>query len=285
MPKLPTYPAGRALNRVPLRRLLDLLALTAVALPLVALAPAGADVAKDVVVPTVTPIVAPVDGPWDVTVRDGDVAVRGVTTARTIDEVLMGLGMTRGPLDRVEPDPSVVAVGTTPLRLVRVDLDRELRELELQPSVISIPDPDLPRGRVEVVREGSTGLIIETALVLHVDGEVEARLIVARTLVQRPVDHIRRVGTREVREGTVWDALARCESSGRWHVVRRVNEQLSYYGGLQFDPRTWDAFRPVDFPVLASDATREQQIQVAERVLAAQGWGAWPSCSLRLGLR
>lgn len=288
MPKLPTSPAVRASIGAPLRRLLDLLALTAVALSLVALAPAGADVEA-----TVIAIAPPADAPWDITVRDGDVAVRGVTTARTVDEALMGLGLERGPLDRVESDPGLMtdlmpdlmAGGTTPLRLVRVDLDREYREVELAVDVVSIPDPDMLRGYVEVVREGRAGLATETSLVLHVDGEVEARLIVERTVVRLPIHRIQRVGTREVHGGTVWDALARCESSSRWDVVRRVNAQLSYYGGLQFDPRTWDAFRPADFPALASEATREQQILVAERVLAAQGWDAWPSCSKRLGLR
>jgi resuscitation-promoting factor RpfB len=288
MPKLPTLPAERAPNRAPLRRLLDLLALTAVALPLVALAPAGADMD-----PTVTSRVAelvaltepPPDAPWDVTVRDGGTVVRGVTTARTVDEALLGLGLIRGPLDRVEPDPSVLAEGTTPLRLVRVDLEGERREVEVQEAVVSIPDPDLLRGLVEVVREGRAGSVVETALVLRVDGELDARLVIDRTVVRTPVDRIQRVGTREFRGGTVWDALARCEASGRWDVIRRVNDRLSYYGGLQFDPRTWDAFRPIDFPALASDATREQQILVAERVLAAQGWSAWPACSQRLGLR
>jgi hypothetical protein len=287
MPKLPTSPAERAPHRAPLRRLLSLLALTAVALPLVALAPAGDDVGPTPVAQTVAPVAfaSPPDAPWDVTVRDGDVAVRGVTTARTVEEALLGLGMTRGPLDRVEPDTSRPAEDTTTLRIVRVDLERERREVEVPESVVTIPDPDLLRGYVEVVQEGRSGLVVETALVLHVDGELDARLVVDRTVVRSPVDRIQRVGTREVRGGTVWDALARCEASGRWDVVRRVNDRLSYYGGLQFDPRTWDAFRPGDFPAFASDATREQQILVAERVLAAQGWNAWPACSQRLGLR
>ena len=64
-----------------------------------------------------------------------------------------------------------------------------------------------------------------------------------------------------------------------------MNSRVSYHGGLQFDARTWSAYRPEGFPALASEATREQQIEVAERVLARQGWGAWPACSRRLGLR
>jgi hypothetical protein len=67
--------------------------------------------------------------------------------------------------------------------------------------------------------------------------------------------------------------------------VRRFPSGLAYYGGLQFHPDTWNRNRPADFPAFASDATREQQIQVAERVQQRQGWGAWPACARRLGLR
>jgi len=271
MPKPPTSPAGRAPVRAHPRRLHTLLALTAVALPLVALAPADA--------------VVPGDAPWDVTVIEGDVAVRGMTTARTLDEALEGLGFVRGPFDRIELAPIRLADGTTPLRLVRVELDRETHAVELPMEVILIEDPDLLRGLAEVVREGRPGIAIATELVLRVEGEVESRLTVQRIISQPAIDRIERVGTREEPRSTVWDALARCESSGRWDVVREVSESISYHGGLQFDSRTWNAFRPAAFPELASQATREQQIAVGERVLDAQGWKAWPACSKRLGLR
>lgn len=54
---------------------------------------------------------------------------------------------------------------------------------------------------------------------------------------------------------------------------------------MQFLPETWDAFAPDGFPDAAYDATRVEQIAVAELVLDAQGWGAWPACSRTLGLR
>lgn len=78
----------------------------------------------------------------------------------------------------------------------------------------------------------------------------------------------------------VWDRLAECESSGNW----AINTGNGYSGGLQFSPSTWDGFRPSSYPSDAFQASREQQILVAERVLASQGWGAWPACSRRLGL-
>ena len=80
--------------------------------------------------------------------------------------------------------------------------------------------------------------------------------------------------------GSTWDRLARCESGGNWHI----NTGNGYYGGLQFDRSTWRAYGGGRFAALPHLASRQAQIIVAERVLAKQGWHAWPSCSRRLGL-
>ncbi|MFC5995891.1 transglycosylase family protein [Pseudonocardia hispaniensis] len=85
-------------------------------------------------------------------------------------------------------------------------------------------------------------------------------------------------GTANAAPASVWDRLAQCESSGNW----AINTGNGFSGGLQFTPSTWRAFGGTG---LAHNASREQQIAVAERVLAVQGWGAWPACSSKLGLR
>ncbi len=77
-----------------------------------------------------------------------------------------------------------------------------------------------------------------------------------------------------------WDRLAQCESGGNW----AINTGNGYYGGLQFSASTWQAYGGGEFAPTANLATREQQIAIAERTLAAQGWGAWPACSASLGL-
>ena len=77
-----------------------------------------------------------------------------------------------------------------------------------------------------------------------------------------------------------WDAIAACESGGNWSI----NTGNGYYGGLQFSASTWRAYGGGEFAPNAHQATREQQIVVAERTLASQGWGAWPACSRKLGL-
>jgi resuscitation-promoting factor RpfE len=76
-----------------------------------------------------------------------------------------------------------------------------------------------------------------------------------------------------------WDAVAACESGGNWSI----NTGNGYYGGLQFDLHTWTAYGGGQYASLPSGASREQQIAVAEKVKAAQGWGAWPVCSVKAG--
>ncbi|OBB06212.1 transglycosylase [Mycolicibacterium fortuitum] len=73
-----------------------------------------------------------------------------------------------------------------------------------------------------------------------------------------------------------WDAIADCESGGNW----ATDTGNGAYGGLQFKPTTWAAHGGIGSPASAS---REEQIRVAENVLATQGIGAWPKCGARGG--
>ncbi|MFD5636918.1 transglycosylase family protein [Streptomyces sp. NPDC127077] len=78
-----------------------------------------------------------------------------------------------------------------------------------------------------------------------------------------------------------WTCLAECESGGRWHI----NTGNGFYGGLQFWQPTWVAFGGLAYAPRADLATRAQQIKVAKKVQAVQGWGAWPECSRTYGLQ
>jgi LysM repeat protein len=87
-----------------------------------------------------------------------------------------------------------------------------------------------------------------------------------------------RVVSAPVASGSVWDQLAQCEAGGNW----AINTGNGYYGGLQFTISSWQAVGGSGLP---SDASREEQIQRGEMLLARQGWGAWPACTAKLGLR
>lgn len=83
--------------------------------------------------------------------------------------------------------------------------------------------------------------------------------------------------TAGARAGVDWDAIARCESGGRWNA----DTGNGYYGGLQFDAATWRSNGGLDYAPRADRATREQQIAVAEHLQARRGLAPWPACGAR----
>ncbi|MFF2077589.1 transglycosylase family protein [Kitasatospora sp. NPDC058162] len=88
-------------------------------------------------------------------------------------------------------------------------------------------------------------------------------------------------GTASAASVTTWDRVAMCESTGNWSIV---SANGLYYGGLQFSSSTWKAYGGTDYAPQANLATKYQQIAIAEKVLADQGPGAWPVCSVKAGL-
>ncbi|MCX4620581.1 transglycosylase family protein [Streptomyces albogriseolus] len=85
-------------------------------------------------------------------------------------------------------------------------------------------------------------------------------------------------GTASAATASEWDAVAQCESGGNWSI----NTGNGYYGGLQFSASTWAAYGGTQYAATADQATKAQQIEIAEKVLAGQGKGAWPVCGTGL---
>src|SRR3954447_6353880 len=81
-------------------------------------------------------------------------------------------------------------------------------------------------------------------------------------------------GNASAATASEWDTVAACESGGNWSI----NTGNGSYGGLQFSASTWAAYGGTAFASTADKAGKAQQIQVAEKVLASQGKGAWPVC-------
>lgn len=96
-----------------------------------------------------------------------------------------------------------------------------------------------------------------------------ARMAVAGAVVATPI------AVSAPANAADWDALAQCESSGNWSA----NTGNGFSGGLQFTQSTWKAYGGGQYASNAKDASREEQIQVAQKVLQAQGTKAWPGCS------
>ncbi|ULR51183.1 transglycosylase family protein [Streptomyces deccanensis] len=81
-------------------------------------------------------------------------------------------------------------------------------------------------------------------------------------------------GSASAATASEWDAVAQCESGGNWSI----NTGNGYYGGLQFSASTWAGYGGTKYASTADQATKAQQIEIAEKVLAGQGKGAWPVC-------
>ena len=86
-------------------------------------------------------------------------------------------------------------------------------------------------------------------------------------------------GTANADGGVDWDAVAACESGGNWGTATGNG----YYGGLQFTQSTWEGYGGTSYAPRADLASEAAQKTIANRVLASQGWGAWPVCSRDAG--
>jgi len=161
--------------------------------------------------------------------------------------------------------------------LDQVDQHTTVAENVLLPQTVLVEDATLPRDQLALRQEGVPGRVRTTVLVTTYDGEVVSSALVGDDVV-RPIDKVVAVGTNDEPPPGVWDRIARCESNGNWSI----NTGNGYYGGLQFDLRTWRAVGGTGLP---SAATRAEQIRRAEILRDRNGgYGAWPTCSRRLGL-
>ena len=133
---------------------------------------------------------------------------------------------------------------------------------------IERPDLIFPNQQVRIPEESE--VLPERAM-------PEPIAVAAPTEAVKPTRAARVSSAPAVSDGSEWDRLAACEAGGNW----ATNTGNGYYGGLQFSASSW---RGVGGSGLPSDASREEQIMRGQMLQARQGWGAWPSCSARLGL-
>ncbi|SDO24802.1 LysM domain-containing protein [Nakamurella panacisegetis] len=103
------------------------------------------------------------------------------------------------------------------------------------------------------------------------------RTVAAGVVIGTPM--IALAGTASAAPDSTWDAIAQCESTGNW----AINTGNGYYGGLQFSQSTWEAEGGTAYAARADLASKSEQIAIAEKTAASQGWGAWPVCSVQAG--
>ncbi|MGH3711703.1 MAG: resuscitation-promoting factor [Pseudonocardiaceae bacterium] len=222
------------------------------------------------------------------------------TTALTVDAALQQVGMrSRGMELSAEPSRRIPLEGMT--LVVRIAkpitlIDGDLPAKEIHSTALSVIDlltqQGVPLQDRDVVTPGRTapvlpGMTVQVTrvrdVVLAHGREAERKQLAPQELISTRPSRVRVGGAKgpTAAEGTVWDQLARCESGGNW----AANSGNGYYGGLQFDKATWSANGGSRFAPYPHQATREQQIAIAQQVRQARGnYHAWPTCSAKIGV-
>ena len=226
--------------------------------------------------------------PRTVTFVDGSGAPERITsTVGTVAALLAEKGVTLGVDDVSVPRGDTPLADGMTVQVVRNGVGEVLEVHKIAPPEETVDDPELPRGRREIVDKGRPG---EQTVVMRVhvqNGEEVRREQVRAGGTTPPRKRVVRVGTNDdVPPAAVapsagpgsWDALARCEAGGNW----ATNTGNGYYGGLQFNLGTWAAYGGTGRP---DQQSREAQIAVASRVRDDRGgYGSWPACARKLGL-
>lgn len=228
----------------------------------------------------------PVVSPRTVQLDDGG-QIRFVhLAAPNVAALLDAAGVPLQQRDSVVPAPSSPVVDGMQVRVTRIRVAKLTQRVPLAPNNQRIEDVTLNMSRQIVEDPGSPGTQDVTFAVSTVNGVETGRLPVANVVVSPARDGVLRVGAKPGTEvppvsnpGT-WDALARCEAGGNW----AINTGNGYFGGVQFDQNTWERSGGLRYAARADLATREEQIAIAEITRSRQGWGAWPTCSGRIGV-
>ncbi|MGO1974895.1 MAG: ubiquitin-like domain-containing protein [Propionibacteriaceae bacterium] len=232
------------------------------------------------------------------------------TTGQTVADALEAAKVHKDKDDKLSAKPTDKLTDGAKITYVKVDQKKVTKEHKISFGVQTKKSSSLAKGTTKVEREGKTGSQDVVSLQVKHDGKVVKTKKLSTKVTAKPSDKILLVGTKEkaptpkkkdssdsgsgsdsdsgsdsgggsgpaVPSGSVWDDLAQCEAGGNWSI----NTGNGFYGGLQFTKQTWSAFGGSGMP---HENSREAQIAVGKKVQAGQGWGAWPACASKLGLR
>ena len=231
-----------------------------------------------------------INTPKTIMLTDGRYPRRqATTTGLTVGEALAGLHVRLDSNDRVSPRLGAPLADGTKIVVTRVFTGvRHWNNVPVGFGTIVRDDASLPQGTVKVIRAGQAGSARITVTYRGINGDITHKYVSSRVVTKAPVAQIEIRGTHVAAppvatyssSGSVWDRIAACESGGNWSI----NTGNGYYGGLQFSSGTWLGYGGGAYAATANLASREEQIAIGERVQAAQGWGAWPVCSVKAGV-
>ncbi|MDQ3577693.1 MAG: transglycosylase family protein [Actinomycetota bacterium] len=228
--------------------------------------------------------------PKDIVLFDGANAPKKLTTtALTVQELMDEQKLTLGPEDVITPGGDLKITKGAEVRISRTGVT-VINEAEPIPAPVEkIEDPEMDKGKESIVEPGVPGERMVTYRVTQKNGKETKREEIGAKETIAPKPKIVKIGTKKppepkqpvITDGSAWDRLAQCEATGNW----AINTGNGYYGGLQFNKSTWDAYGGDQYAAYPHQASREQQIATATKVRDSRGgYGAWPGCARKLGL-
>jgi uncharacterized protein YabE (DUF348 family) len=216
-----------------------------------------------------------------VKIADAKPVARNVPVA-TVADLLEKTGAHVDSNDVVRPARSTPLTDGARVVVTKIGVKTKRVPHESIPSPVQRQEDDsMMQGETKTVREGTDGVRDVTYQVRFRNGHVVKRSVVKQRVISAATPTVVKVGTGTAPTSnfaggnSVWDRIAACESGGNW----AANTGNGYYGGLQFNLGTWQAYGGSGRP---DQNSREAQIAVAERVRDAEGgYGAWPVCGQR----
>ena len=225
--------------------------------------------------------VIPADGmklditrPKVVSINDGGDVTYTQMAASNVGDLLRRRNINLNPEDVVTPSITSPVKAGMDVRIDRVRTDQVRETVPFEAPANYKDDATAFEGDEVVEEAGTPGSKEVKRSIRIVNGKEESNTVIKRGTKAKS-------SAPSVANGSVWDSLAQCEAGGNW----AINTGNGFSGGLQFTPSTWLAYGGGQYAPQAHLATREQQIAVASKVQAGQGWGAWPACTAKLGLR
>jgi resuscitation-promoting factor RpfB len=219
-------------------------------------------------------------------VADGKVA-QTTTTAATVSQLLADAGIALGASDRTSQPGNAPVVSDMVIKVSRIDVSKTAETTEPVPfQTVTTESAALFKGEKDVTQAGVAGTLNKSFKLVLVDGREASRTLVSEAVSVQPVTEKVTVGTKEkpkpkaantgagapaMMNEAMWNKIAQCESTGNWSI----NNGNGYYGGLQFDIRTWLGAGGGAYAPNASLATKAQQIDIANRVYAQRGLQPW----------
>ena len=238
--------------------------------------------------------VIPADGmklditrPKVVSINDGGDVTYTQMAASNVGDLLRRRNINLNPEDVVTPSITSPVKAGMDVRIDRVRTDQVRETVPFEAPANYKDDATAFEGDEVVEEAGTPGSKEVKRSIRIVNGKEESNTVISEKEVTPAKPATIKRGTKakssapSVANGSVWDSLAQCEAGGNW----AINTGHGFSGGLQFTPSTWLAYGGGQYAPQAHLATREQQIAVASKVQAGQGWGAWPACTAKLGLR